>query len=441
MKKITFLLALIAFNFNSWAQCTTNTGGQWPSSTITLANSGAAETIASNNWPNAEFSLIDNVLAGSDYTVAGTGMFITVTNTADSSIITSGSNSVSFTAGPGLTGITVFWHLDALCGTNNGPNTLTTIQCTTCTCPETSAPSVATLPTPSDGATDIMIDDSDPDNLLITPFSWTDGTVGGSVESTNLSLGTTPTGDDIGTITGATNGNGIIYTWQPNTTYYWFVESINCFGSTTSPVWSFTTSSCTLSAPDAINNVVEPIDGAVDVAIDTTDPANLLVTPFSWTDPITGDAPSSYNLSLGVTPTGDDIGTITGAGNGNGIIYTWAYSTTYYWYVEGVNCGGTGTASPVWSFTTEADPNLSISEFSKSSFNHYYDNDTKILNIESSTSTLTSIEIYSITGKNVISKKLSNSREAINLSELTDGIYLAKVNINGNSKTVKFVKN
>jgi hypothetical protein len=443
MKKITLLFIFsLVLSFNSYGQCTTNTGGQWPTGTITLLNSGGAEAIASNNWPNAEFSLIENVLPGSDYTVAATpAIFITVTNTADASVIAFGSGSVSFTADAGVTGLTIFWHLDAACGTQNSGNTVTTIQCTTCACTETEAPSAATNVAPLDGAMDIVIDDSDPANLLITPFSWDDGVMGGSIESTNLSLGITAAGNDIGTITGATNGNGITFNWEENTTYFWFVESVNCFGSTTSPVWSFTTTSCTSAAPDAVSTVTEPADMATDVVIDVTDPAALLVTPFTWVEPTTGDAATSYNLSLGVTPAGNDIGTVTGAGNGNGINFTWEYSTTYFWFVESVNCGGVGPASPVWSFTTEADPNLSVDDFESNTFTHNYSKVSKTLQLESSNMVMTNIEIYSILGQSVISKPLNNTSESIDVSSLNDGVYLAKVFVEGGSKTIKFVKN
>jgi len=164
MKKITFLFILcLTMTHWSYSQCTTNSGGQWPTSTISLANSGGAETISTQNWPNAEFSIIDGVLPGSDYTVAANpALYITVTNTADDSVIVHGAGSVSFTAAAGVTGLTIYWHVDAACGTAESPDTTTTIQCTTCTCSETAAPGAPTNPTPADTAADIPIDISGP---------------------------------------------------------------------------------------------------------------------------------------------------------------------------------------------------------------------------------------------------------------------------------------
>lgn len=400
MKKITLLFILsLTLSFVGYSQCTTSSGGQWPPATIELANSGGAETIATNNYPNAEFSLIDNVLPGSDYTVAATGpnpsVFITVTNTADDSVITSGLDTVSFTAPVGVTGLTIYWHLNSFCGVINSGNTLTTIQCTTCACTETEAPSAATDPAPEDAATGIPIDYSDPANLLITPFSWTDGILGGSVESYNLSLGITPTGDDIGTISNATNGNGINYDWDPNTTYFWTLEAVNCFGNTDGTVWSFTTADCVTTAPTAVSVATAPTDGALDIPIDITDPAALLVTPFSWEEPTTGELPESYNINLGITPAGGDIGTISGATNGNGINYTWEYSTTYFWSVDAFNCFGS-SAGPIWSFTTAADPDLSVNDFDANSLTYFYNKNLNQLSVNSSQSTLNSIEVFDI---------------------------------------------
>ena len=54
---------------------------------------------------------------------------------------------------------------------------------------------------------------------------------------------------------------------------------------------------------------------------------------------------------------------------------------------------------------------------------------------------MTSVEIYSLLGQRVISNSLSNTIESIDVSALNTGVYLAKINIDGNSKTIKFIKN
>ena len=84
---------------------------------------------------------------------------------------------------------------------------------------------------------------------------------------------------------------------------------------------------------------------------------------------------------------------------------------------------------------------LGIDEFDNNSFTHSYNKDLKILNLESANIAMTNIEIYSILGQSVKSKSLTSTIESIDVSSLNDGVYLAKIDINGNSKTIKFVKN
>lgn len=84
---------------------------------------------------------------------------------------------------------------------------------------------------------------------------------------------------------------------------------------------------------------------------------------------------------------------------------------------------------------------LGINEFEANNFTHNYNKNLKTLNIKSSNLAITGIEIYSILGQNVISKSLANTTESIDVASLNDGVYLAKVNIGSNSKTIKFIKN
>lgn len=83
---------------------------------------------------------------------------------------------------------------------------------------------------------------------------------------------------------------------------------------------------------------------------------------------------------------------------------------------------------------------LSISEFETNTFTHTFNNDTDILTLESSVLPLTGIEVYNVLGKAVINESLSNTRENIDLSAVADGIYLAKIKVEGGTKTIKFIK-
>lgn len=84
---------------------------------------------------------------------------------------------------------------------------------------------------------------------------------------------------------------------------------------------------------------------------------------------------------------------------------------------------------------------LGLNDFDANTFTHNYNKALNTLNLESSNMPMTGVEIYSILGQNVMSKALSDTTASINVSSLNDGVYLAKVNIDGNFKTIKFVKN
>lgn len=422
MKKITLLfIACLAMVTWSYSQCTTSTGGQWPTSTITLVNAGADETISTNNWPNAEFSLITGVLPGSDYTVTA-AMYITVTNTADDSVIAHGANSVSFTAPAGVTDLTIYWHLDAACTTQASGDTVTTIQCTTCTCIQTEAPSCVTEISPVDGELNAVLG-SGPSMT----FTWNSDPL---AESYELFIN--------GFSQGA-RSSGITFTgFDYATAYTWSVVPSNCFGTATGcPTWSFTTESCTATAaPDAVSSPT-PADAAFDIPIDDTDPANLLISPFDWVAATTGDPATSFNINLGTDFAGTNIGTLTDFANAGGVVYTWEVNTTYFWSIDAVNCIGT-TPGPVWSFTTAAV--LSVDENELDLFNVYPNPVKDIVRIETSL-TIDSVKIFNQIGQNVLT--VNNNRiinNEINLSSLSNGLYFMKISSGDQSESVKIIK-
>ncbi|HEU4365181.1 MAG TPA: hypothetical protein VFT13_06915 [Candidatus Krumholzibacteria bacterium] len=145
--------------------------------------------------------------------------------------------------------------------------------------------------------------------------------------------------------------NGSVKTWDPGTllpgtTYYWTVVAEDAGGSTSGPEWSFTTAgaACT-TAPTAPSGATPP-NGASGIAVD----ANL-----SWAGGTSQCAglTATYDVFFGTTSppplaqnTGStrvwDPGTLTNA-------------TTYYWRVVAKDANGS-TSGPEWSFTTTAAP-------------------------------------------------------------------------------------
>lgn len=58
----------------------------------------------------------------------------------------------------------------------------------------------------------------------------------------------------------------------------------------------------------------------------------------------------------------------------------------------------------------------------------------------SSQSAMENVTIFNISGQEVINKGLSNTSEVVEISSLSNGVYIARVNIDGALKSFKFVK-
>ena len=434
MKKITllFLFCLTAVSW-SYAQCT-NPVYQYPPTTVNISATPGLQTIAGDNWPQNEFSVVSGLVPGESYTITATPdttdpdytpgamTYITVT-TNGTTIIVDGFDSVSFVAS--TTQITIYWTLDAAC--NDGPNlnTLTEIECTSCTCTATAAPVIGN-PTPSDGNTMVPIVPDGAD-LLITPFAWED--LGDPSDSFSLSLGITPAGNDIGTIPNATNGNGIIYTWTENTQYYWFVTGTNCIGTTQSAVWTFTTAACNETAAPGCTTLLLPADNDPDVA--TVEAANMTrEVNLSW-----NSIPGA--LAYNITFDGNDLGNTAETDID---IFGLDYDTSYTWSISPVNCFGVATGCVTRTFTTEEDPNLSVAQFDTQSLSVYPNPVKDQLTIKTDLS-IESVEIFDILGKQVKSISGDNIlNNSVDMGTLVDGVYFINIAAEGKQQTIKVIK-
>lgn len=289
-----------------------------------------------------------------------------------------------------------------------------------------SIPNPVTAVSPSNGATGVDINFGTTINNL-GPIEWAPAATGDDADSFNISLGITPTGDDIGRIDGFAIGNSINFNWQPNTTYFWFIEAVNCAGVSTSPVFSFTTAACTdINAPTAPTGPI-PANGALDVTINADNNSVSL----SWT----GDASASFTLNFGTTnpPTQSfdffEIGdVITGL----------TENTEYFWSVDPINCFGQTTGT-VWSFTTGQA--LSVAENELRSFSVYPNPVTDIIHIKS-TNNVNEIVVFDLLGKAVAKYRESDIiNSSVDLSNLTQGLYLMKITAGDKTQTLKITKN
>ena len=183
-----------------------------------------------------------------------------------------------------------------------------------------------------------------------------------------------------------------------------------------------------------------PADNAVNVeVIETTDSQNNPTTgvEFSWEAPSTGA--SGYRVYLGNSP--DNLNVLGTTQNTQVTITGMEYSTTYYWKIESVNqYEGVSilipaTGSSTWSFTTEGE--MSVDDFKNESLTHYVSNGLLNINAEQQ---LNKVTLYSILGSQVASQEVNNTNATIEISNLQAGVYLAQVQVEGKTKTFKFVK-
>ena len=81
---------------------------------------------------------------------------------------------------------------------------------------------------------------------------------------------------------------------------------------------------------------------------------------------------------------------------------------------------------------------LAVADQTFNSFKYYVDANNQ-LNLSADIS-MESVVLYNVLGQQVVSQKLANTNEIVNISALQSGIYIAKVSIDGNSKSFKIVK-
>ncbi|WP_431110444.1 T9SS type A sorting domain-containing protein [Winogradskyella poriferorum] len=191
------------------------------------------------------------------------------------------------------------------------------------------------------------------------------------------------------------------------------------------------------------------INGVANADYDVTVVYNVFNNPVTGSesfDIVVLDSPSSAATTQTVVGTYSGI-TQAGAGVEDLLPNAYTSTATYTPTADGTFYIGIHATTPqatsaiLTLFSIDVNETLGLNDFESNDFTYSYSKDLETLTLESSNLEMTSIEIYSILGQNVISKPLSSTREVINIASLNDGVYLAKVYADGGSKTIKFVKN
>jgi hypothetical protein len=154
-------------------------------------------------------------------------------------------------------------------------------------------------------------------------------------------------------------GNQTATTFEPgtmskNTTYYWRIDEVNPWGTTTGAVWSFTTESGRAYSPDPADN--STIDGYIYednifaiLSFDAGVDANTHEVFFSDDEAkVTGRDPC---VSLGAPYSGTTYYAGIPDANWTPYIDSLVRGTTYYWCADETDNQGQLWQGAVWSFT------------------------------------------------------------------------------------------
>lgn len=81
---------------------------------------------------------------------------------------------------------------------------------------------------------------------------------------------------------------------------------------------------------------------------------------------------------------------------------------------------------------------LGVEELNAFGFSQFIDSSSN-LNLRANVS-LQNVELFNIVGQQVLNKNLSSNNETVSLSNLTDGVYIARVTVQGQTETFKIIK-
>lgn len=291
----------------------------------------------------------------------------------------------------------------------------------------------------NDGTAELIANDNWPN----AEYSAIDGLVVGNtytVTGTNASsiyitiAETTATFSAIGTVIDSGPDSVSFTATTAQILIFWHLDALcntQASGNTVTTI-QCTSPSCTCTAAAAPDIAVAtyPTNGAIDVPIDMTDPLNPSINGFAWSD--NGEA-TNYTYTL------VGVGSVSGVANPVDINYTWDYNTTYTWNITSTNCLGTSTSID-YTFTTEADPNLSTTSFNIETFNLYPNPTSDKLYIKTDFN-IEKAEIYNQLGKKVLELNSNQLTDKfVEVKNLNNGIYFISITANQKQQTLKFIK-
>jgi hypothetical protein len=240
-------------------------------------------------------------------------------------LVSSGQSAASYTASALANSTTYFWQVIAKNASGTTPGPVWSFTTAAAAPPPPGAPG---SPNPPDTATSVST----------TPtLTWSAS--GATTYDVSFGTGNPPpqvsSGQSAASYTPSALAN--------STTYFWQVVARNTSGTTSGPVWSFTTSTAAPPPPGAPGSP-NPADTATSVSTAPT---------LTWS----ASGATAYDVSFGTANPPPQVS--TGQASASYKPAVLQNNTTYFWQVVAKNSGG-ATSGPVWSFTTSVQPTPEI---------------------------------------------------------------------------------
>lgn len=199
--------------------------------------------------------------------------------------------------------------------------------------------------------------------------------------------------------------------------------------------------------------IISPsFSGAVGNEYDITlryNSVNINGTANETFDVVILDSPSSTGnpIVIGSFTNITQMGTFQGAGGTD--LLTMAYTSTvtytptsdgdFYVAIHATTSAANSDVLFISEFSV-TEGTLSVDDFASNMFSHHYNKNIDVLTLNSSSLPFDNIQLFNILGQEVINSRLEQTSESVDLSDFQDGIYIAKVSIEGQVQTVKFLK-